>query len=91
MSTHPLQFARTFSRREPALRAMEIPYTLSSDSKDITFDRELSAFSPHERDVVEFAINPLVSLKIFGGLDAEVAKAIAQSIKQTYLDGDGNW
>lgn len=91
MLTHDIDFVESFTRREPALKALRIPYKLSADGEKITFDRKLTDFSKHQRDVVEFVLNPLTRLELFDGLDTAAQRAIAEAIKQTYIDGDGKW
>jgi hypothetical protein len=91
MPTYAIDFKKTFARREPALKAMRIAYTLTEDGSAIELERELGSYSPHERDTIEFARNPLHKIRIFAGLDLRVTKAIVESLKETYLDGDGEW
>lgn len=84
MPTHSISDPNTFQLRRPVLDAMSAlngRWSVVNGGKDLEVDLELSNYSRHERDVIEFAINPMITAKdIFSGLDREVQKALAKAI-----------
>ena len=87
----PIDFKSSFSRREPVLKAARIEYAVSEDGAYLTLKRSLSSYSKHEQDVIQFALNPIIGLSYFGGLDMGPAKATAEAIYETYTKHGGKW
>lgn len=88
MPTHQIDSPDSFHLRQPVLEAMSSlrgRWKVVEGGKALEVDLGLSDYSPHERDVIEFAINPLVTApNIFGGLDRAVQQALATAIYQIY-------
>lgn len=84
-NSHRIDHAESFALRRPVLEAMSSlagRWRVSPDGKEIEIDLSLSDYSPKERAVIEFAINPYTTApNIFHALDdaprRELAKAIA--------------
>ncbi len=84
-----IDFADSFPRREPALKAIGIQYTISPDGRQLTLERPLASYSG--QDVIKWATNPFEGTPLFAGLDLPVARAVAEAIHETYCDRDGKW
>jgi hypothetical protein len=77
----------SFELRRPVLEAMSAlrGRWRVVDGNTLELDLLLDKYSKHERDVIEFAINPLqIGENIFGGLDRPVQKALATAINEIF-------
>jgi hypothetical protein len=87
-SRHPLADADRFEVRRPVLDAMPSlrdRWRRSEDGKALEVDLPLSDYSPHERAIIEFAIDPYFTAQnIFQGLDLPARKALAKAIHQLF-------
>jgi hypothetical protein len=79
---------KSFELRRPVLAAtssLQNRWRVIDDGKTLELDLRLSIYTPHERDILEFAINPLVmGANIFDGLDHETQLALATAIYQIF-------
>lgn len=91
MSKHSIDFFNTFEIREPVLKKLNIGYNVIPGTKEIIFDRPLHHMSAHEKDAVNFVLNPLATIELLAGQNNEVAIEIVKSLKTIYLDKNGSW
>jgi hypothetical protein len=87
--THTLADPESFDVRRPVIDAMlRGRWRLSDDGKSIHVDLPLSSYSPKERAVIEFAIDPYYTAEnIFHALDAPVRRELAKAIGSFFGPG----
>jgi hypothetical protein len=89
--THDIAYPESFDARRPVLAAassLNGRWRVTEDGKTLEVDLPLSSYSPHERAVIEFAINPhFTAENIFGGLDRDVRRALAKAIASFFGPG----
>jgi len=84
---HEIAFKESFDIRRPVLEAM-LPgnrWSETTDGERIKFDLPLNNYSKHERDVIEFTLNPYcMSENIFQGLHDPNAQLLAKAINEMF-------
>jgi hypothetical protein len=87
---HDIEFPESFHIRKPVLSAT-LPadrWAISPDGSMISFDISLAGYSSHERDVIEFALNPYItSANIFSGLGQNASQALATALHELFGPG----
>lgn len=88
MPQHPISDPASFPVRQPVLEAMSSlkgRWKVVNNGQSLEVDLPLSNYSPHERDVIEFALDPHYTAKnIFHGLDPDAKKALATAIYKIF-------
>jgi hypothetical protein len=88
---HPIDFTATFTLREPVLAAtgsLRNRWRVVEGGKALEIDLPLTSYSPHERDAIEFAINPYTTgQNIFNNLDPDIRRALATALYKLFGPG----
>ena len=88
---HPIVYPDSFDVRRPVLEAassLSGRWRVSANGKALEVDLPLGNYSPHERAVIEFALNPFITaVNIFSGLDASTRHAVATAIHTLFKSG----
>jgi hypothetical protein len=88
---HRIDYPETFNLRQPVLAAagsLRDRWRVVEGGKALEIDLPLTSYSPHERDVIEFAINPYTTGKnIFNKLDRDIRRALAEAIHKIFGPG----
>lgn len=86
----PIDFPESFHLRQPVLEAI-LPnhrWAVAADGKSIAFDLPAENYSTHEKDIIEFALNPhATATGIFAGLDKPVAHRLAAALSALFGSG----
>lgn len=89
--SHDLAYRASFEMRRPVLDAvarLRDRWRISQDGTRLETDLPLSMYSPHERAVIEFAINPYFTAEnIFNGLDSAARRELANAIHKFFGPG----
>ena len=85
-----IEFKESFHIRRPVLAAMlnENRWEISPDGSKLLLDLPLNNYSTHQKDIIEFALDPNEMPKgIFSGLDQPVADKLTIAISELFGRG----
>ncbi len=89
--SHDVAYRESFAIRRPVLEAMKglkDRWRLSVDGTRLEVDLPLTSYTPHERAVIEFALDPHYTREnIFHGLDVAVRHALAKAVYEFFGQG----
>lgn len=90
MPKHPIAYPESFHLRRPVLEAAKSlkNWNVVDGGKALEIEHDLGGLSKHERDVVEFVLDPYyTAANIFHGLDRETQQALAKAIYDIFGQG----
>jgi hypothetical protein len=84
---HPIDWKELFYLRKPVLEKMlrDSRWQVSADGATLLLDLPLTNYSPHERHIINFALNPYETAQgIFAGLDQPVRESLLHALTSLF-------